>query len=639
MLRKLKERFSAFSIGTKITLSLLFVLTIVLVVTTFESINMVKREKETIINKEIKMQEELETYIGRMARQYLQIALAIARQDVTIQAMREKNRELLLQEALPLWEEIKAQTPNRHVRIHYHLAPGFSFLRVWKPEKYGDDLRSFRHMVVQVIRNGKPLAGIEAGRAGLAIRGVAPVKDKDGTIIGSVEVFISMNDLAKIEASNNNKEVAVFRKETISTFDKKGEEIRIGKYHLIFATNRELLEPILREDFIKKAAMGITSEQHGNHLYIASSIDDFSGQNTGIWLSILDLSAFNKAQQKVIASNIILAVLLALMVAAIVFWQTKILLTKPLNSCLNAVNEVANGNLNVKVSVESKDEIGKLAAGLNHMIQSLKGLITKVAQGTNKLENAEENLISSSQSLMQVSEETHQKVEELAKSSLESKERMVQLAGANEEITVTVQNVAENVTSTVQMFSEVTEQIEKTTNIIQQLNQHFIKIEEVLNFISQIADQTNLLALNATIEAARAGEAGKGFAVVADEVKELAKETAKATDRIVSTIHELRELVNSSVAEVNRISELVYPVKEMTESVATAMEETTSAANEISQQAQQVLESAEKSLDLSEEIKNATEEVLKAAEFSNEAAQKLREVSKELRQMVRKFRV
>jgi len=638
MFTKLKNIISSFSIGTKITLSLLFVLIVVLVITTLQSINIVKGEKETLINSEIKTQEELESYIGRMARQYLQIALAIAKQDVTVQALREHNRELLLQEALPLWNEIRSQTPNRHVRIHYHLAPGFSFLRVWKPEKYGDDLRSFRHMVVKVIETGKPLAGIEAGRAGLAIRGVAPVKDKDGTVLGSVEVFISINDLAKIEAQNQKKEVAVFRKETVSTFE-NGDTVQIGNYRLIFATKRELLKPILRKDFLERAANDIISEQHGNYLYIASGIDDFSGKITGIWLGMLDLSAFNKAQQKVIRANIILAIILAIAVALIIFLQTKTLLTKPLGLCLQAVNEVASGNLNVEVNVKGKDEIGRLASGLNHMIQSLRSLIIKVSQGTNELESAEDNLVSSANNLMHISQSTHEKVEDLAEANLENKERMVQLASANEEITVTVQNVAENVSNTVQMFTEVTEQIEKTTQIIQQLNKHFVKIEEVLGFISQIADQTNLLALNATIEAARAGEAGKGFAVVADEVKELAKETAKATDRIVGTIQELRRLVEGSVAEVHRISELVYPVKEMTENVAAAMEETTAAANEISQQAHQVLESTEKSLQFSEEIKAATEEVLRAAEFSNEAAQKLREVSHELRQMIRKFRV
>jgi len=638
MLRRLKEKLVTFSIGTKITLSLLLVIIGVLCITTFESINLIKREKTTLFKKEIKNQEGLEANIGRMARQYLQIALAIAKQDVTVKALKNHDRDLLLKEAIPLWNEIKAQTPNRKVRIHYHLVPGISFLRVWKPDKYGDDLRSFRHMLVKVLETGEPLAGIEAGRAGLAIRGIAPVFDKDGTILGSVEVFININDLAKIEAQDQNKEVAVFRKETIKAFENE-DAIQIGKYRLIFATKEELLKPILRKDFIEKAAQGITSEQHGNYLYIASSIDDFSGKITGIWLGILDLSAFNKAQDRLVFKNILLAVIMTIFVALLIIFQTRFFVSNPLNICLQAVNEVAKGNLNVAVPVKSKDEIGKLADGLNHMIGSLRNLIAKVTEGTRELKVAEEKILSSSTNLNQLSEDTHHKVEELIQASLENKERMVQLAGANEEITVTVQNVAENVTNTVQMFGEVTEQIEKTTSIIQQLNQHFAKIEEVLSFISQIADQTNLLALNATIEAARAGEAGKGFAVVADEVKELAKETAKATDRIVNTIHELRGLVNGSVAEVNRISELVYPVKEMTENVAAAMEETTTAANEISQQAQQVLESTETSLNLSEELKKTTEEVLAAAEFSNEAAQKLRKISQELQKMIHKFKV
>ncbi len=635
---RLREKFTFRSIGTKMVISFILVLLAVLAINTYQAIDLVKRERQLLISKEIKSQKNLETDIGRMARQYLQIALAIAKQDVTIKAFKENNRDLLIKEAIPLWKEIDAQTPNRNVRIHYHLAPGISFLRVWKPEKYGDDLRSFRHMVVKVINTGEPLAGIEAGRAGLAVRGVAPVKDSDGKILGSVEVFISINDLAKIEAQNAKKEVAVFRKEAVQTFDSEGD-IQFGKYRLIFATDKEIFAPVFREDFIKKAVQNIVSEEHDNHLFIASTIEDFSGKVTGIWLTSLDLSSFNKAQKSLIMKNILLAALIIVLVALLVSFQTKTFLTKPLGICLSAVDEVAKGNLNVKVDLNKKDEIGLLANGLNHMIESLKVLIAKVSEGTNDLEKAEKSLVVSAENLVNVSKDTHAKVENLAQANLENKERMVQLAGANEEITATVQNVAENVTNTVQMFNEVTNQIEKTTNIIQALNKHFVKIEEVLGFISQIADQTNLLALNATIEAARAGEAGKGFAVVADEVKELAKQTAEATDRIVSTIHELRNLVDNSVSEVHQISELVYPVKEMTENVATAMEETTAAANEISQQAHQVLESTEYSLGLSEDIKAATEEVLKATEASNEAAQKLHKVSQELRTMIRRFRV
>ena len=636
--RSLREKLARLSIGHKLLASFLLVLLLALGITTYQSISLVRDQQKLLVKKAVADQKELAPEIGRMARQYLQIAFSLAEQNLTKEAMRTKDRELLMKRAIPLWKKIDEQTPNRRVKIHYHLPPGVSFLRVWKPDKYGDDLRSFRHTVVQVIRTGEPVAGIEAGRAGLAIRGVAPVKDDDGQVLGSVEVFISINDLAKIEAKNENKDVAVFRKELVKTFDNE-DTIRVGDYRLIFATNKSLLEPILNKEFIEDASRRVVTYQKGHYLYIGSPIKDYSGQVTGVWVTALDLSSFQKAQAALIKRSIVLAAILIAIVAFLVSFQVRAIVSKPLQTCLEAVNRVAEGDLNVRVEVKSKDEIGRLASGLNHMIENLHKLIKKVSRGTDQLEEAEQNLVSSSENLIKVSSETHQKVDEITKTNQENKERMVQLASANEEITATVQNVSENVTNTVQMFSEVTEQIDKTTDIIRQLNQHFVKIEEVLGFISQIADQTNLLALNATIEAARAGEAGKGFAVVAGEVKELAKQTAEATDRIVNTIQELRHLVSGSVEEVHRISELVYPVKEMTENIAAAMEQTTAAANEISQQAHGVLEGTEHSLELMEELRVATEEVVRAAEFSNEAAQKLRELSKELKVMVKRFKV
>ncbi len=636
-MRALWQRLASVSLGVKIVGFSLFILLAILVGATYNAIKMVKEQETILINSEKKDLARLQKELDTMAKKYLITALAIAEQEITKEALRSHNRELLIPHARNLLEKINEHSPDK-LKIHYHLPPGVSFLRVWKPQKFGDDLRSFRHTVVEVQQTGKPLSGIEAGRAGLAVRGIAPVTDESGKILGSVEVFSSITAYAKKIARPGQEDIAILRKELVKTFQKDGST-RIGNFRLIYATQQDLFKPVLSEEFIQKSAEKVQAFRKDGLLFLGAPIIDYSGKVTGVWLSAINLSAFEKAQRNIILKNILYATILALFAGILIFLHTQKNIIKPIQACLKTVEEVAEGNLNTEVNIKNKDEIGKLAKGINHMIKNLRNLVQKVNNGAYNIGNTENNLINSSERLLNVSKEAEEKIEILVNSSQENRERITQLASANEEITVTVNNVSQNVGDTANMLQQVAGQVENTIEIISQLNQHFAKIEEVVSFISQIADQTNLLALNATIEAARAGEAGKGFAVVANEVKELARQTANATEKIVNTIQDLRHLVEGSVEAVHKVDELINPVREMTENMAAAMEQAAHAAQEISQRSQEVLNSTEDCFCHLSEIKQVIEEVREAAEFSNETAQKLRELSRELQETIAKFKL
>ncbi len=636
-MKNLWQRLASVSLGVKIVGFSLFVLIAVLIVVSYNAIKIVKNQETLLIQSEEKELKQLQKEIDTLAKQYLATALAIADQEITKEALRTQNRELLIPHAQRLLQKINQNVPEK-LKIHYHVPPGFSFLRVWKPQKFGDDLRSFRHTVVKVQQSGKPIAGIEAGRAGLAIRGIAPVIGDSGEILGSVEVFSSINAHAKKVARPGQKDVAILRKETVKTFQNDGS-IHVGNFRLIYATQKDLFKPVLSEDFIHSAERGIHFLRQNHVLFLGAPIRDYSGKVTGVWLSAINLAAFEKAQKDLIFKNILYTAILALIAGILIYLHTKKHILNPLKACLLAVERVAEGDLNAKVDVKNLDEIGKLAQGINHMTHNLRKLVRKVNEGVENIETTENKLLETSGSLIEISKEAQNKIEFLANSSQLNQERITQLASANEEITVTVQNVSQNVGDTVNMLQQVTEQVENTIGVISQLNQHFAKIEEVVAFISQIADQTNLLALNATIEAARAGEAGKGFAVVANEVKELARQTAEATDKIVNTIQNLRHLVEGSVEAVYKVDELVNPVREMAENMAVAMEQTAHAAQEISQQSQEVLNNTESCFCHLEEIKRIIEDVRRAAELSDDTAQKLRKLSVALHETIAKFKL
>jgi methyl-accepting chemotaxis protein len=180
---------------------------------------------------------------------------------------------------------------------------------------------------------------------------------------------------------------------------------------------------------------------------------------------------------------------------------------------------------------------------------------------------------------------------------------------------------------------------EETNHIVGKLGDSSIEIGQVIKVITSIAQQTNLLALNATIEAARAGEAGKGFAVVANEVKELAKQTAKATEDISRKIEAIQGDTKNAVGAISQISEVIKQVNDISNTIATAVEEQNATTNEMSRN---VTEAAQGSSEIAKNISGVAEAARNTAQGANDsakAAQSLAEMSTKLRELVSQFKL
>jgi methyl-accepting chemotaxis protein len=237
---------------------------------------------------------------------------------------------------------------------------------------------------------------------------------------------------------------------------------------------------------------------------------------------------------------------------------------------------------------------------------------------------ATSNQVDMSNSMLDMNLQSNlKKVGELGQSSQDMSSSVGSVAASLEEMKATVRMISNEVDKGAKLSEEANQQNNLTSSTIAKLNEECQKIGEISSFINSIAEQTNLLALNATIEAARAGEAGKGFTVVANEVKELSKQTRQATESIGDSIRTIQDGSNKSVKAVQNATKSIEGLYEVMTGISSSVEEQAATITEISNNAQAVHKDAE-------DVRQVTEDLSKNAEKAQKSITKIKEASNQL---------
>lgn len=555
-------------------------------------------------------------------------------------AMAAGEREALLELLLPAFKRLR-EVANVD-QFQFHTSPATSYLRVHQAAKFGDDLSGFRATVVETNRRRQPVQGLESGVAGLGVRGVVPIFERDRHL-GSVEFGLSFGKpffehFKRMTGVDTALHVAKAGK--METFAATADGLRF------FAPSR--YEAILRGETATTSVV-LAGKPHA---VFAGPVIDYSGDALGVLELVMDATEYAEATAR--ARNLVFAigggVLLLVLAMAMVLGRS---IARPIVGITTVMGNLAQGDTSVEIpGLKRGDEVGAMAkaveifkknrleadrlrleqenlktqaerdkkqaiAQLAESFESdVRGFVQAVSAAAKRLEGAAEEMSS-------IAEEASRQSTAAAGASEEASTNVHTVAAAADELSSSIAEIGRQVTQSAKIATDAVTQAETTDRSVQGLAHAAQKVGDVVKLINDIAGQTNLLALNATIEAARAGEAGKGFAVVASEVKSLATQTAAATEEIAEQVGAIQSATRTAVQEIRGIGRTIHEVNEIAAIIASAVTEQGAATNEIARNTQQA---AAGTNDVSSNMSG----VMRAAEKTGRSAAALRGAASEL---------
>ena len=334
----------------------------------------------------------------------------------------------------------------------------------------------------------------------------------------------------------------------------------------------------------------------------------------------------------------LLIALLAGGVIAVVAFLVANSVAKPLTETVKVLESVAAGDLTCRLPVSGRDEVARMGVALNQALESIGNAMDSIGGNARTLAGASSRLTAVSQQLGASAEETSTQANVVSAAAEEVSKNIQTVATASEEMSVSIREISKNTAEASRVATNAVSAAEQTNATISKLGESSTEIGKVIKVITSIAEQTNLLALNATIEAARAGEAGKGFAVVANEVKDLAKQTARATEDISRKVNAIQSDTKSAVDAIVTIRGVINQIHDIQNAIASMVEEQSATTNEINRN---VSEAARGSAEIAQSVTGvaqATRGTSAGASQTQTSAADLSQMSSTLQALVSKFR-
>ncbi|MDY0093926.1 MAG: methyl-accepting chemotaxis protein [Candidatus Vecturithrix sp.] len=469
------------------------------------------------------------------------------------------------------------------LQLHFHLPSGHSLLRMWREkqsirdenwEDLSDDISDFRHTVLDVNRSGQAVTGIEPGRGGFVVRGLAPIKTPQGKQLGSVEVLEDFNPLLEsvIQRQTKSEKQSLFLfmnaellSVTTTLQDTERYPRKADQYVLLYATDERYGEPLINLELLNRGKHALTFLRRGSVLLGGFPINDYKNQQIGVIVYTFDVSQQRLLVQRIMFTMVGTLCAILCLLGAIILGVTKRSILTPIQKIVTFAERMKGGNYNTTLDFPDNDEIGAMGAALNHAVLAQRQMIDQIHRSTIQVTSSSTELSATAKEqevTMQTQVESTnnvlksvEEISEVVKELVQTMEHVVTTAQEAAHIAGTGQENLHRMKTVMQQMEHASKSISGRLEII---NEKAENITTVVTTITKVADQTNLLSLNAAIEAEKAGEYGHGFTVVAREIRRLADQTAMATLDIDQMVREMQAAVVSGVMEMDKFIAQVH---------------------------------------------------------------------------------